>query len=104
MSQEERALRNADAFFSDESKWHRGHLACGDNGSRCVGQAIIDGDVGAGRFGGWTLADRACRAKNMFGFLIRAAQWNVRCRDFATMKAHLKKRIEYYEDVRMKVT
>ena len=96
---EEKALRHALAFFSDESKWMRGSVGSINEGRMCVGMAIVTGSGltrplnMAGRF----FVDSALGIEG-------TANWNDNiCPDFATLKAHLRKRIKHYEDQRMKV-
>ncbi len=102
-SLEERALRHALAFFTDESKWCRKGMS-GPSGSKCIGYAVLE-----------YLQDRDLRDRYGVTFSFGAEldeilglpicqNWNDDiCPNFAALKAHLRARIAYYEDQRMKV-
>ena len=98
-SLEERALRHALAFFTDESKWHRGMSAHGLNGSMCVGLAIIRGakHYDPNSDPDYFFADGALGREND----VWVADWNSNCPSFTALKAHLKSRIEYYTKQRL---
>ena len=110
MSLEERALRHADAFFTDESRWLRGGNAQGDK--LCVGMAMLRGAgaVGCKYWHGLSGELRPTCTPEQEQVAIRALnvgcriiQWNdVGCPNFAAMQAHLRTRIEYYTKERLK--
>ncbi len=109
MSLEEKALRHADAFFTDESKWHRGSGCFGPGGSMggtmCVGVVLIRGAEDAlqceySREHQFRWATGALGLPQIYGQTV--GHWNRACPDFATLKAHLKSRIEYYQNQRFK--
>ena len=102
---EERALRHALAFFTDESKWASGVSGSFKKGNVCVGVAMLKG----GGYGiPYSFAVTQTARDEVYQFISRALgkpdviSWNDTT-NFATMMAHLRTRIAYYEDQRMKV-
>jgi len=105
MSLEERALRHALAFFSGPEKWSRGS-SLGPGGSQCIGMALANGFAFGARLVCECTGSQLIQLNEALGFkgLYHLADWNDGlCPDFATMIAHLRKRIKYYEDERLKV-
>ena len=96
ISLEEKALRHALAFFSDESKWMRGDAGSLKEGRMCVGMALVTGGLLARPLNdaGRLFVDQALGVS-------RAANWNDTCPDFKTMKAHLETRIAFYQQKRL---
>ncbi len=96
-SLELKALRHALAFFSDESRWHRGMDCFGPgqepNRAKCVGAAICYGAKGGFTQWNWI--------SEILGITDSVGRFNRDCPDFATLIAHLKTRIAYYESQRM---
>ena len=99
MSTEEKALRYADDFFSDESKWAQGHFI-NENGGVCIMEAMFRFRKDATGFasGAFEMARSALAVGDC------VVNWNETCPDFATLKAHLRARIKYYEDKRLGLT
>lgn len=98
---EEKALRHALAYFSGPEKWWRAGKPTPEwelgMERTCIGiimcRFLVQHDPLIGR---WTWIDKTLAVPE-------ATAWNDNCPSFATMIAHLKSRIKYYEDERMKV-
>ena len=94
---EEKALRHALAFFSDESKWAQRTFE-NDEGGICIGRAFInflrtkEGDKSSYAF---EIGTRALGTDSLTG-------WNDSLSNLAALKAHLRTRIEYYTGKRLK--
>ena len=98
-SLEERALRHALAFFSGPEKWWQDRNDGKTIGSTCVGLLMI-------RFYDAAIRERSIKFDWVSDVLDvqHAPSWNdAPDMTFATMIAHLRKRIKHYEDQRMKV-
>ena len=97
MSLEERALRYADAFFTDESRWYQGGFQ-GPNGRICVLGAFCRFGGKCGKDAGeMVITARQALNERSPGF------WNDNtCPNFAALKAKLQERIEYYQNQRLK--
>ena len=103
MSLEERALRHADDFFTGPEKWHRGSSR-GPGGTMCVGMALVKGFAFKARLVCECRASQLLQLNEVLGFkgLYHFADWNDGiCPNFATLKAHLRTRIEYYTKKRL---
>ncbi len=96
MSLEEQALRHADEFFTGPEKWAQRTFE-NDEGGICIGRAFInflDAQEGADTPTAYSLGTRALGMVSIIG-------WNDTCPNFAALKAHLRSRIEYYQNQRL---
>ena len=94
---EERALRYADAYFTDGSKWAKGHFNNG-NGGICIMEAMFRfrHEIGISVVSTFEMTTSAL---DIAGCPIN---WNDSiCPDFAALKAKLHERILFYQKQRL---
>ncbi len=97
MTLEEQALIHADEFFTDESKWAKGHFNNG-NGGICIMEAMFRfrHEIGISVVSTFEMATSAL---DIAGCPIN---WNDSiCPNFAALKAKLQERILYYQKQRL---
>jgi len=100
MSLEERALRHADKFFTDEHMWWRGGDEHPKMGATCVGLLLNKYRRDALNLGMGLLGDGGFKWPSEVMGVPHVTKWNDALPSFKAMKSALKARIKYYKGLR----